>query len=388
MAKPSGIYWGIGSLLSTLLVFELSVDIGHAAGVPWLGTAGGAVLLVFVLLLAAAFYWLVRGGGGSAVVGAVMVRLYRIAFALPLLVHRGICWLRAAMGPGRDLFRGIVHLRRGQLEQAVTALERHLRRSPKDLAGLFCVTMALVKLGRYNETLRYLDDAVQRGAHVDILPLRCLVMLEVGAPDDALRDVEVALLRQPKNRLYHFFHAIALVQAGRSDEALEVLKGPASPGRFHQNWWPLSLALRAKGDTAAAADASCRALAFLSTMRMLSPMPWDETAEADLLARMGKLDNAEKATVRTLARNPGDHEALAVEALFRVLRGETEDAVRSLEQAGRRNPFVVVKAAQDPAFAPLAATPRFSTLLEQATRDWQVRLLAIRSRPGIAQSGA
>ena len=392
MAKPSGIYWGVGFLMTLLLVHESSVVIFAADRMPWFEPVGGGLALAFALLLAGTFYWLVRGGGGSAVVGVVMLSLYRIAFALPLLAHRGICRLRAAIGPGRDLFRGIVHLRRGQLEHAVTALERHLRRSPKDLPGLYCVTMALVKLGRYGEALRYLDDAVQRGAHVDALPLRCLIMLEVGASEDALQDIEAALLRQPKNRLYHFCHALALVHAGRPDEALEVLKGPASPERFHQNWWPLSLALQAKADakadTAATADARCRALAFLAAMRMLSPMPWDEAAEAELFARAGKLEQAEKAIVRTLARNPGDHEALAVEVLLHALRGETEDAVGSLERAGRRNPFVVVKAAQDPALAGIARSPAFAPLLERATSEWEARLLAIRRRPGTAESGA
>jgi hypothetical protein len=123
MARPSGIYWGVGFLLTLLLVHETSIVIFAANSMPWFEPVGGGLALAFALLLAGTFYWLVRGGGGPAVVGAVMIRLYRVAFALPVLVHRGICRLRAAIGPGRDLFRGIVDLRRGRLEQAVTALE-------------------------------------------------------------------------------------------------------------------------------------------------------------------------------------------------------------------------------------------------------------------------
>ena len=388
MAKPSGIYWGVGLLLSMLLVFELSVDIGHAAAIPWFGAAGGALVLVFGLVLAVTFHWLVRGGGHPMAVGAVMLRLYRIGFALPVLVHRGICRFRAAIGPGRDLFRGLTCLREGQLGQAATALDRHLRRKPTEIAGLACATVVLLKLGRYDEALRYLDTAVQQGAHPDALAFRCLVLLVVGATEEALQDIDAALLRQPKNRLYHFYHALTLVKAGRVDEALEVLSAPASPQRFHLNWWPLSLALQKKGDTAAAADARCRALPFLAAMRMLSPMSWDEAPEAESLAKMGKLDQGEKAAARTLARNPGDPEALTVQALLGALRGETEDALRTLEQAARKNPFVVVEAAQDPAFAPLARSPWFAPLLARATSEWEARLFAIRHRPGIAAGGA
>jgi len=355
---------------------------------PWLGLAGISAVMALTASLMVTFYWLAWGGQGPQLAAAVFVLAYRVSYGWLVPINSAICRLRARIGPGRDLLRGTTHLQEGELGQAVGALERHLRRSPKELAGLCWAATAFAKLGRYGEALRYLDQAVDQGAHPDTLVFRSLTLLVLGATEEALQDIDAALLVRPKNPRYCFYRALALVQAGRVDEALEVLKGPGSPKRFHLNWWPLCVALLAKGNTAAAGDARYRALAFLVTMRMLGPTPWNEAPDAEVLAQMGKLDRAEQAIERTLSRNPGDHEALTVQALVRALRGDTEDAVRLLEQAARRNPFVVVQAPRDPAFAPLVASPGFPALLDRATQEWQANLVAIRSRPGIAQSGA
>jgi len=388
MARYSRFFYSFGWVAAGILAMVAIAGIGEAAAMPWLGLAAIFLVLVFTVSHMATFYWLAWGVRCPRLAAALFIPVYRVNFGWLVPIHNAMCRLRAKVGPGRELFRGITHLRQGELEQAVDAFEQHARLSPKELAGLCCAATAFAKLGRYGQALRYLDTAVRQGAHPDVLVFRCLTLLVVGATKEALQDIDAALLLNPKNPRYYYFCALALVQAGRVDEALEVLKGPGRPRRFHLNWWPLSVALQAKGDAVAAADARCRALPFLTAMRMLDQMPWNEAPEAETLARMGKLDQAEKAIIRTLARNPGDHEALVVEALLRALRGETEDAVESLEQAARKNPFVVVQAAQDPAFAPIAASPGFPALLERATQDWQARLLAIRSRPGIAQSGA
>jgi tetratricopeptide (TPR) repeat protein len=387
MAKQSGIYWGIGILGTMLLTYAAGAVIAAVTGMSWFDRAGWALPLAILVPLAGASYWLGRGGAGPTVAGPVMVRLYSAAFAFPVLVHRGICWVRSIMGPRRDLFRGVVHLRQARLEGSAAALRWHLRRNPEDTAGLICATMALAKLRRHDEALRFLDAAATGKNRADALGLRALALASVGASEDALRDIDAAVALRPKNPIYHFWRTLILVVSGSVDQALDALKGPAHPKKCPFNWWPLSLALMRKGD-AAAADASCRAVYFLQTMSVLHPMPWDEGPKADILARMGKLDQAQRAFARTLTRNPGDDEALAVKALVHARRGETEDALRALEEAGRRNPFLVVDAARDPLFAPLVASPGFPPLLERATQDWEARLFAIRHRPGIAQSGA
>jgi len=436
VARYSGIFYTFGWIAASLSVVVGFALIGRAIGDMWIGWTGCFAVIAFTILLRGTFLWLawgkrrpllpglmaipaaslwlqwgwitpraaevllvvpilvllayslLPGGRGVMLSAAVFVRVYAVAFGWLVPINYAICRLRARIGPGRDLFRGITRLREGELEEAVEAFERHLRQSPKELAGLSCATMALLKLGRYDEALRYLDAAVQQGASPDALALRCLALSVVGATEEALQDVEEATLRQPRNRLYPFYKTQVLAQAGRADEALTVLRGPASPERFHLNWWPLSIALQTDGDAAAIADACYRALPFLATMRMSGPMPWNEAPEAELLARMGKLKQSEEAVARTLARNPRDDEVLAVQALVRALRGATEDAVRPLEQAARRNPFVVVQAARDPAFAPLRRSVWFAPLLARAAGEWEARLFAMRHRPGIAQSGA
>jgi tetratricopeptide (TPR) repeat protein len=374
--------------MTLLLVHECSVVIFDANRMPWFEPVGGGLALSFALLVAGTFHWVVRGGGSPAVVGVVMLRLYRIAFAVPLLVHRGICCLRAAVGPGRDLFRGIIDLREGRLEQSAAALERHLRRSPNEVAGLTCATLALAKRGCHDEALRLLDAAVVGKNRADALGLRALILMSAGASEDALRDIDAAVALRPKNPIYHFWRAHVLAVAGSFDESLDALRGPARPLKCPFNWWTLSFVLESKGDTAAAADASSRAVPIMALGRLTGLAPWDETPEAVILARIGKLDEADGAIARTLTKYPSHQEALSVQALVHTRRGETEDALRTLGQAGRWNPFQVVDAARDPFFAPLVASPGFPALLERATRDWEARLLAIRRRPGIAGSGA
>ena len=435
MARYSGIFYTVGGIGASFFAIVSFAMIGRTAGAMWISWTGGFAVLAFWILLRGTLLWLawrrrllvvglvmlpdvllwvqwgwitpisaeivllvpvlailsyslLPGGKGTTLAAAVFVHLYGASFGWLMHINYAICRVRAATGPSRDLCRGLIYLRQGDLEQASAAFERHLRRSPNELAGLLYLTMAFLKLGRHGEALQYLDVAVQQGHHPDALAFRSLVLGAVGAAEEALQDIEAALLRQPGNRLYHSHHAVALVQAGRVEEALKVLSGPASPERLHLNWWPLNLALQERGDTAATADAGYRALPFLATMRVFGPMPWDEAPEADLLARMGKLEESETAAARTLARNPGDAEALAVQAFLRALRGETESAVRPLERASHRNPYAVVNAARHPAFAGLNRSPWFAPLLSRAEAAWQAQLLAIRQRPGIAQSGA
>jgi tetratricopeptide (TPR) repeat protein len=391
VARSSGIYWFALLGLTMLLVYVLSVAISTAAGIPWfeaVGTVGAMLPLAAVWLVCGAYQWVMRGGWGPTVVGAVMVPLHKIAFALPMPIHNGTCRLRAAIGPGRDLFRGIIDLREGRLEQSAAALERHLRRSPNEVAGLTCATLALAKRGCHDEALRLLDAAVVGKSRADALGLRALTLMSAGATEDALRDIDAAVALRPNNPIYHFWRAQVLVVSGSIDEALDALRREAQPVKCPFNWWTLSFALQAKGDAAAAADASSRAVPIMAIGRLTGLAPWDETPEAVILARMGKLDGADRAIARTLTKYPSHQEALSVQALVHTRRGETEDALRTLEEASRWNPFQVVDAARDPFFAPLVAGPGFAALLTRATSEWEARLLAIRSRPGIAQSGA
>jgi tetratricopeptide (TPR) repeat protein len=434
VARYACLFYTFGWIAASLLVVVGFALLGRATGAMWIGWTGGFAVIAFTLLLRGTFYWLAwskrralpplmilpvaflwlewswitplaaevllivpvfmvlacsmaPGGKGPRLAAALFVPAYRVAFCWLVPINNAMCRLRARIGPGRDLFRGMTHLEEGQLERAVEAFERHLRRNPTEMAGVAYASMAFAKLGRHDEALRYLDAALQQGAQADALVFRCLTLLAVGATEEALQDVNAALRRRPNNPRFCCFRALAFLQADRVDEALEVLNGPGRPEKFHLNWWPLSLALQEKGETAAAADARCRALPFLATMRMLGPMPWDEAGEASVLARMGKLDQGERAVARTLARNPDDPDALLIQALIRALRGEMEDVLKPLERASQRNPFVVVQAARDPAFALLRRSVWFAPLLERAQADWQAQLLAIRSRPGLAASG-
>ena len=368
-------------ILASLLAVEGASTIGNALDVGWLPGAGKTLVLVF---------WLVPVGhcltiGRFATVERMLLSPMSVMVSV---TYAWIVWLRARLGPDRELFRGIAHLRAGRLEQAATAFDRHLKRKPQNLAGLAHATLCLMALARHEEALGYLDAALRQNGSAEVFSLRALVLSFAGATEDALSDIDAAMAKMPKNRAYHYCRALILVGGGRLDDALEVLKGPASPAKCPPSWYLLSLALALKGEAGKAAHACSRALPILKAARLLGPMPWAQLAEAHILSHMEKLEQAERAIARTLVTNPGDHEALILQAMVHCRSGETHRALQALEQAGRKNPFGVVAAARDPLFAPLVASPGFPALLDRATSEWQACLLAIRQRPGIIQSGA
>jgi len=368
-------------LLATFVAVEGTNRVGNALDVGWLPGAGK--ILVLVLWLVPVGHCLTAGRCATverALLGPMSV-MVRVTYAW-------IVWLRARLGPDRELFRGIAHLRAGRLEQAATAFDRHLKRKPLNLSGLAHATLCLMALARQGEALGYLDAALRRNARAEVLSLRALVLSSSGATEDALRDIDTNMALRPKNSAYHYYRALVLVVGGRVDEALEVLKGPARPAKCPFSWYLLGVALSAKGEADKAADAGSRALPILKAARLLGPMPWARLAEAHILSQMERLEQAERAIARTLVSNTGDHEALTLQAIIHCRRGEIDKAFQALEQAGRKNPFSVVSAATDPLFAPLVASPGFPALLERATREWEARLLAIRGRPGVAQNGA
>jgi tetratricopeptide (TPR) repeat protein len=367
--------------VATISIAEGSNRVGNALDVGWLTWAGK--ILVFL-------FWLVPVGhcltaGRFATVERILLRPMSVMVGV---TYASIVWLGARLGPGRELFRGIAHLRAGRLEQAATAFDRHLKRKPRDLAGLAHATMCLMKLARHEEALGYLDSALRQKGGAEVLWLRALVLNSSGATEDALRDIDAAIALRPKNRAFHYYRALVLIGGGRIDEALEVLEGPASPAKCPFSWYLLGVVLSAKGEADRAAGACSHALPIVKASRLLGATPWAQLAEAQVLSQMDRLEQAEGAIARTLITNPGDHEALTLQAIIHCRRGERDKALQVLEQAGRRNPFSVVTASRDALLAPLRSSPGFASLVEQATRDWQARLLAIRQRPGIAPSGA
>jgi tetratricopeptide (TPR) repeat protein len=368
-------------VLAIILLMEGTNRVGDALDVGWLPWAGKILALPLCIVPVGHCLAVGRSATAERMLLRPMSVMVRVTYA-------SIVWLRARLGPDRDLFRGIAHLRAGRLEQAATALDRHLQRKPRNLAGLAHATLCLMELARHEQALGYLDAALRENRSAEVLSLRALVLSSSGATEEALTDIDAAIAQRPKNSAYHYYRALLLVGGGRVDEALEVLKGPASPAKCPGSWYLLSLSLGLKDEARNAADACSRALPVMKAVRLLGPIPWTQLAEAHLLSLMERIDEAERAIAQTMIANPGDHQALTLQAMVDCRRGDTERALQSLEQAERRNPFSVVTATKDRSFAPLVATPGFAALLDRATRDWQARLFAIRHRPGIAEDGA
>jgi len=375
-----------GAWLITLICLKLvGGAAGGATGVAWLGSAD--LFLATGLLLVIGVY-LFAVGKRATILRALVVPLGAAVIGWPAVVYAGITQVRARLGPGRDFFRGMIYLRSGDLERAALTFDRYLSRHPSDVAALDHATLVFLKIARYEDALRYLDAALSRDANPELTLLRSLVLFHSGMLEEGLAEIELALAKKPKSWIHHFYRAQMLIEGGRADEALAVLKGPTRPFKCPTSWYLLALAFTTKGESGKAADACSRALPIVKVGRKYGPMPWEQMMAAWLLIQMDRLEEASRAATWTGTKNPGDHEALVMQAEIHRRRGEPGQALRCLEQAAGRSPFSVIAAARDPGLGPLAAIPGFPDLLERATRDWQARLFAIRHRPGVAEDGA
>jgi adenylate cyclase len=116
---------------------------------------------------------------------------------------------------------GLVHLARGDYDQASAEIDRTLALNPSDSVGLQAYAEVLLWLGRIDEAIQASEAALRYDPLPPITPLfnLGLAYYEARRHADAVRVLERAIARVPENAAIHALLAAAYAQLGRPQEA-------------------------------------------------------------------------------------------------------------------------------------------------------------------------
>ena len=222
--------------------------------------------------------------------------------------------------------------------EAVTVLRGLVKENP----GLFDVWdklgEVLAEMGQYDEAIRVYREAMSRTQRFSPEMAVSLgdTYLKANQPDEAERYAQVALKGLPSGA-----HALlARIAIARHDFALAEREASLAIGT--QNPQPSAMLLladikRAKGDLNGALAATEAAANRANEMSVPKLYRLD-FMRGDILARMGRVDEAVAAYQREIDHFPQDTQAYANLAIIYFLEGRRDEMKRVLEQLVRANP--------------------------------------------------
>jgi tetratricopeptide (TPR) repeat protein len=151
-----------------------------------------------------------------------------------LYVPTGLIWLRGAAGRRKDLYRGIRHTLRGELDKARDLLQRYEVQFPDDSRALYWQAMLFLLENEHPAALRLTQRALAIERRPETLVLRGQLMLRAGDKEQALADGEEAVDLNSRLPGVTDFVAAMLVTERRLDRAIELLE-PARPAQRTPN---------------------------------------------------------------------------------------------------------------------------------------------------------
>jgi len=343
---------------------------------------GAAYWLVALALLALVIYSILAGGlGGQGQSISLVIFLFGVGFVA--LWQKRNRYLRAAAGPDRHLFRGILYERLGKRERALRAFSLHLERFPGNVQALQKRAKVLQELGRAADALADLDAALVPYPDPDLLSRRGLLLMSVGANREALADFEQSA--SLRGRPQGFLCAAALIELRLLDNALVVLDtaGPEDEHRYfvvHRQWYRGEV-LRLLGREAEARAAFREALAGLNTEPPVHDRDSRFHCVPDILGHLGRNDEA-----RELIQFGMHQRKVAVSGdtrLIAALRaGVFSEARELIGGMVKGNPNVVVSVLSDPEFTSFLSNDSLRALFVRAVRERDAVLERVRSRRG------
>jgi tetratricopeptide (TPR) repeat protein len=227
----------------------------------------------------------------------------------------------------------------GDVDTALTALDRLLEEQPR-LAGTHAVrALALAQLGRTEDAVRAVDEGLARFRDDPwLLDTRVRVLRTAGTPAAALAAVDDALHIDATDRTWRGLRAELLLEQGRDvDEAIQTLReltataaGTALPAVR------LVHALRRLGRRSEALDVVVRALAeYADDARLVAQ-------EVDLLRETGRSAEAADRARAAIARGVDPAGLLIPLAAALLGLDDAQAAVQAAEQAVTRHPGIAL----------------------------------------------
>lgn len=116
--------------------------------------------------------------------------------------------------------RGTVHSQMRQFEEALSDFDWALKLNPDIINAYFYRGMVLAQLGREEEALKSLTEAITREATPERLFIRGEIFARMKRRDDAIADLDLALSMDPSNPYFYQSRGQTLVAMNRYQEAL------------------------------------------------------------------------------------------------------------------------------------------------------------------------
>jgi tetratricopeptide (TPR) repeat protein len=223
--------------------------------------------------------------------------------------------------PSIDFYNAAVDaIQAGRLDEALAAAENSLTENPKDAETWQLYVIVLNALGRHEDARKATEKLRELGlSEADDFLLNAAQAASTGDLDTAISRYESALETGSDRPEIHAGYALALMEAGRPDEALAAAKTAVSlaPDDARANY-ALGHILRLRDEKDEALSALTKAV-FAEPDLMLAVYE-----QGMLLSDKDRLEEALENFTRYLKANPGDPGAIqAVESIRHRMRPET-----------------------------------------------------------------
>ncbi|HEY0783215.1 MAG TPA: sulfatase-like hydrolase/transferase [Thermoanaerobaculia bacterium] len=219
-----------------------------------------------------------------------------------------------------------------QFAQAVPAFERVLRDNPDMADGWESLGQALQHLGRQEDALAAFDRAMKLTGGVGHVALaKATVLLDLHRLDEAEEHAKLGLETGPANA----HSLLAQIAFERGDHPLAEREAQAALAARGSRVGPLltmAQVLRAEGHLEQALAKTDEAVAELDHMQGEKKFPGLYFVRGDVLARLDRPADAEKAFLREIQDAPGNPRAYSRLAILYATEGRAQEAVDALHR--------------------------------------------------------
>lgn len=217
---------------------------------------------------------------------------------------------------------------RGAAEPVYREILKITPEAPEAHNGL---ALALEALGRYEQAIRHYRQALAYCSEQH--PDRYLILLnlairlrEMGKPQEAMQHIEAATALKPQAAVLYSVKGNIHFDLGKVEMALLTFKKAAElDPKLWNNWNHMGKAYEVKQDFEAARECYEKALA------VKPEEPWSRANLADILERLGRLDEAEKVINDTPAKAVESAAIILSSARIKARRGDYKQAIAMLE---------------------------------------------------------
>jgi predicted Zn-dependent protease len=235
--------------------------------------------------------------------------------------------------PGVRLRLAELDRRLGDWELAFLDYQTTTEMHPEDPDGWLGLADLMVRTGLVSAPETALDSAIEADPRrADAHRMRAAVRFELGRYHGALRDAELALAADPVDVASWGLLVRSTAHSRGAAAGLEAV------ARAMKSVGPKPVLLRAQAWLLADAGRAPEALALLDQQIQAGDDPaWRRTL-ARVQARSGNIKAARTQMERILSGAPLDEEMLALRSILDAAEGQTETALKDLEDASQRLP--------------------------------------------------